>query len=116
MIQMLKTYYTSGGRKVVPIAFDSGLYSCNDGKGKRLLLKPDQLFETNPRKKVKLEKPMGEVPEVVPEFIFEDEQPEVPKELPKIEASSSEEKKPVDKIPEIQDNIKETADDFYADL
>ena len=56
---MLKTYYTSGGRKVVPIAFDSGLYSCNDGKGKRLLLKPDQLFETNPRKKVKLEKPMG---------------------------------------------------------
>lgn len=133
MIHILKKYYTKAGRIVIPLSFTGVAYDCQYSNGNKVLLKASELFEENPRKKVKVEKPTIEPTiEVVPEFIFESDKPKETLDVDDLineinEVSESTEKetveethekaeKPVDKNPKKQDNIKETADDFYADF
>ncbi len=124
MIQMLKKYYTKSGRIVIPLSFSGGMYNCRMTNDENIRLRLDEMFEENPRRKVKVVK-KTEVPSVEPEFIFDEpvteEKPKVKEAEPEIpeqiETEIDEiEEKVVDKNPEIQDNIEETADDFYADL
>ena len=111
MIQMLKSYYTKAGKIVTPLSFSSGYYNCRYIDGSSVKLKSDELFETNPKKRVKIDSfvpsSSSEEGENIPDFIFYDEK-EIPEPIPEI--------KEVDKISEIQDNIEENADSFYADL
>ena len=114
MIQMLKSYYTKAGKIVVPLSFSSGYYNCRYINGSSIKLKSDELFESNPKKKVKIDSFLPSALEEnsgdnIPDFIFYDEK-EIPESIPEISA------KEVDKISEIQDNIEENADSFYADL